>query len=293
MVFYLANQLWLSWVLLWTVLSLPVLSLLLSLPGMLTVRLQISCNSKAGLNGREVPDIKRLCPFPAPYCRYRLAVTRVTTGESFVLGQGQALPADHCGKLNCRIEKGRAYDMLGLFFLPVRNMGQVGVVVIPQPVALPAPPDLERYMAGAWQVKPGGGMAENHELRLYRPGDSLRQIHWKLSAKTGKLMIREAMEPRRGNLLLTMDIRGSAAELDRKFGQFLWLGQYLLERGLRYEMLVLGGSGIEEAKAASEADLMKAMEGFLGLTPAGEGSVLDREKTCAWHFHIGGGADED
>ena len=292
MVFYLANQLWLSWVLLWTVLALPVFSLVLSLPGMLTIRLEIICSGKTGLKDKEAVGVKRLCPVPAPYCRYRLAVTRVTTGESFVLQPGQDLPTDHCGKLVCRVEKGRAYDMLGLFFLPVRNLGQVGVVVMPRPVALPDPPDLERYMSSAWQVKPGGGFAENHELRLYRSGDSLRQIHWKLSAKSGKLVVREAMEPRRGRMLLTMDINGSAEALDEKFGQLLWMGKDLLERGLQYEILVLGGSGVLSRKIATENDLMKAVEDFLSLPPVTEGTALEREKKCAWHFHIGGVADE-
>lgn len=292
MVFYLANQLWLSWVLLWTVVALPGVSLLLSLPGMLTARLQILCNGKVCLNGREVPDVKRLCPFPAPYCRCRLAVTRVTTGEKWVLTEGQPLPTDHCGKLICRIEKGRAYDMLGLFFLPVRSLGQVGVVVMPKSAALQNPPDLERYMASAWQVKPGGGFAENHELRLYRPGDSLRQIHWKVSAKAGKLVIREAMEPRKGRMLLTMDVCGSAEVLDEKFGQLLWLGDHLLDRGLQYEICVLGGSGAVSRRIAAENDLLKAMEAFLGLPPVTEGTVLEREMKCTWHFHIGGVADE-
>ncbi len=292
MIFYLANQLWLSWVLMWTVIALPGFSLVLSLPGMLTTRLKLCCNGKAYLNDKETARVERRCPFPAPCCRYRLAVTRVTTGEKWVLEPEKPLPTDRCGKLVCRVEKGRAYDMLGLFFLPVRNLGQVGVVVMPEPVALPNPPDLERYMAGAWQVKPGGGFAENHELRLYRPGDNLQQIHWKLSAKAGKLVIREAMEPRRGCMLLTMDISGTAEILDEKFGQLLWLGKDLLERGLQYEIFVLGGSGVQNRKIATEMDLMKAMESFLSLPPVTERSVLDRELKCTWHFHIGGVADE-
>lgn len=292
MIFYLANQLWLSWVLLWTVVSLPGLSLLLSLPGMLTTRLTAKCSIRVTAGSKEVVEVTGDCPFPVPYFRCRLAVKRVTTGEKWVLPPEQPLPAEHCGKLNFRIEKARVYDHLGLFFLPVRNTGEAGVVVVPTPVTLSAPPDLERHLAQSWQVKPGGGMAENHELRLYRPGDNLRQIHWKLSAKTGKLMIREAMEPRRGRLLLTMDICGSAEEQDQKFGQLLWLGQYLLEKDLRYEVRVLSGVGMAEEKITSETDLFKAMDAFLSLPPVTEGSVLDREMKCTWHFHIGGGADE-
>lgn len=292
MIFYLANQRWLSWVLMWGTLALPGLSLLLSLPGMLSTRLVPKCSEKAMLGDTETVRVERSCLFPAPYCRYQLAVTRVTTGEKWMLTAQQPLPTDHCGKLVFRTKKGRVYDFLGLFYWPLRKSAAVGVVVMPKPVALPNPPDLQRYMAGAWQVKPGGGFAENHELRLYRPGDDLRQIHWKLSAKAGKLVVREAMEPRRGRMLLTMDVCGSAEQLDEKFGQLLWLGKDLLERGLQFEIYVLGGSGVIDRKIESESDLMKATEAFLSLSPVTEGSVLDRELRCTWHFHIGGVADE-
>ena len=292
MIFYLANQRWLSWVLMWTVARLPVLSLVLSLPGMIATRLIPSCSPKSPMGGEETVAVGRRCPFPAPYCRYQLEVKRVTTGEKWVQPANRALPTEHCGKLMCRVVKGRVYDFLGLFFLPVRSAAAVGVVVMPVPVARKSPPELERYMAAAWQVKPGGGYAENHELRLYRPGDSLRQIHWKLSAKTGKLVIREAMEPRKGRFLLTMDICGSAEELDYKFGTLLWMGEHLLGRGLRFEIRVLGGTGMAERQIAGESDFLEAVEAFLGLTPVREGSVLDRELPRGWHFHIGGGADE-
>lgn len=277
----------------WTVIALPGLSLLLSLPGMLCTRLVAKCSAKLAVGDRETVTVKGRSLLPVPEYTCRVAVRRVTTGQRWSLSLQQELPTQHCGKLVCRPEKGRVYDFLGLFFLPVRCGGEVGVVVMPEPRALSEKPELERHMAGAWQVKPGGGFAENHELRLYRPGDNLRQVHWKLSAKTGKLVVREAMEPRRGRFLLTMDICGSAEDLDEKFGQLLYLGRHLLDRDLRFEIRVLSGSGVAEAKVASEADLLKAMEGFLSLTPAYDGSILDREKTCAWHFHIGGGADEN
>lgn len=292
MVFYLANQLWLSWVLLWTVACLPGVSLLLSLPGMLTTRLVAACSEKTAMGSQKTVRVKGRCPFPVPYYRCRLAVERVTTGERWMLEPKEPLPTSHCGRLNFQIERGRVYDFLGLFFLPVRNSGEASVVVMPTPVVMTAPAELERHMSQSWQVKPGGGFAENHELRLYRPGDSLRQIHWKLSAKTGKLVVREAMEPLRGRLLLTMDIMGTAEELDQKFGQLLWLGQYLLERGLRFEICVLSAQGVTEHTVATELDLAGAMEALLSLPPVAEGTVLDRDLRCTWHFHIGGGADE-
>lgn len=43
----------------------------------------------------------------------------------------------------------------------------------------------------------GSDLTEPFRLREYAPGDSLRQIHWKLSSKLDRLVIREpGMPPR-------------------------------------------------------------------------------------------------
>ncbi|MDP0501323.1 MAG: DUF58 domain-containing protein [Verrucomicrobiota bacterium JB022] len=46
---------------------------------------------------------------------------------------------------------------------------------------------------GERQTRAGGG-AELMNLRLYRPGDALRQVSWKATARQGRLMVRETAE---------------------------------------------------------------------------------------------------
>ena len=41
----------------------------------------------------------------------------------------------------------------------------------------------------------GSDPTETFQIREYVPGDSLRQIHWKLSAKAGRYMVRDAAKP--------------------------------------------------------------------------------------------------
>ena len=41
----------------------------------------------------------------------------------------------------------------------------------------------------------GSDPTEIFQIREYVPGDSLRQIHWKLSAKAGRYMVRDAAKP--------------------------------------------------------------------------------------------------
>lgn len=43
-----------------------------------------------------------------------------------------------------------------------------------------------------------------HALRPYVPGDSLRQVHWKSTAKTGAMMVRQYEETRRSRMMLVL-----------------------------------------------------------------------------------------
>ena len=105
-------------------------------------------------------------------------------------------------------------------------------------------------------------------------------------------MLREPMEPERGRLLLTMDLCGSASELDVKLGKLLWLSKWLLEQGLSFEIGILTGNGIETWSVQGEWDLGQCMDALLCAPFCPEGSIRDRTFTAAWRYHIGGERDE-
>ena len=290
-VFYFAYLQWFAWLLLVGLLCLPVAALLISLPAMLSVRVSVSCALPVGLGEEEPVFLQVDCKLPAPPVTGRIRVTRSTTGEKWTLKQGKCLPADHCGQLLCQPVRVKVYDYLGLFFLPVQRKKELSVVVLPAPKQIRHLPDVEQLLAQAWVPKPGGGFAENHELRLYRPGDSLNQIHWKMSAKTGKYIVREAMIPRNSRVILTMELRGTAEELDGKFGQLLWLGQFLLEKELHHEWSVLTGDGLRTYTIVDEKTLSEAMALLLSESPAAADASWPALH-AGWHYRIGGVSDE-
>ena len=292
LVFYVAYQEWFSWIALLAVLGLPWLSLLVSLPGILTFRGEVTgpVSIPMGQSGRL--RLAGTSSFPVPPFMGKIRLHRCLTGETRRQKKNEDIPADHCGGIRAVPEKVRVCDYLGLFRFRVRKVESHTVLVRPEKLSMAAPPDLNRYLTQSWKPKPGGGYAENHELRLYRPGDSLNQIHWKLTAKTGKLTIREAMEPNRGRVLLTMDIRGTAGELDRKFGQLQWLGEYLLENNIPFEIRALSSDGVQAFAVTSGADLRSAVDSLLCCGPVSGGSVLEGEYPASWHYHIGGASDE-
>lgn len=292
MILNVAYQGWLAWLLLMALVWMPVLSLIVSLPAMLTVRVKPECGGVVSMGGNVVLGVKASSLFPMPRHRCRVRVTRAVTCESWVLQRGEPLPTEHCGELLCQPEKCCVYDYLGMFRLKVRKCDPSAVTVRPVSVKMPVTSELERHMAKSWRPKPGGGFAENHELRLYRPGDKLNQVHWKLTAKTGKLTVREAMEPLRNRLLLTMDLQGTPGEIDMKMGKLLWMGKYLLSREQQFEITVLTGEDVQSIPVGTEQMLMQAIDGLLGMPPAENGSVLHHCSAGDWCCHIGGGTDE-
>ena len=56
-----------------------------------------------------------------------------------------------------------------------------------------------------------------HALREYTPGDDRRNVHWKTTARTGRLMVRQFEETRRAHLLVIHDLDPQAWDEEEDF----------------------------------------------------------------------------
>lgn len=289
---YIAYDGWLSGVAMAVILGLPILSVLLSLPGMLTFRLKIQGTERLNMGESGELWLLGVSPWPIMPFRGHLKLKHLGTGQILSYHPDRGIPTEHCGGYWVTAEKCWVCDYLGLFALPIRRKENKQIIVRPKKVAVKDVPDLRQFVPKVWKPKFGGGYGENHELRLYRPGDSLNQVHWKLSAKTGTLTIREPMEPLRGRLLLTMTLSGSAEERDRKFGRLAWLGEYLLKQELAFELRVLTGEGIQGFQIANHRELKKALDALLCAPESVSGSIREQSFAASWQYHIGGQPDE-
>jgi uncharacterized protein (DUF58 family) len=54
------------------------------------------------------------------------------------------------------------------------------------------------------------GNATFHQLRPYEPGDDLRRIHWRSSARTGDLLVKQMVDTTRPELVVVLDNRETA-----------------------------------------------------------------------------------
>lgn len=61
----------------------------------------------------------------------------------------------------------------------------------------------------------------------------MRDIHWKLSAKTDSLIVREPIEPVRGQAVLSFDLAGTRDAVDRTLGLLQWCPTGFCHRSLR------------------------------------------------------------
>ncbi len=292
LVLYLAYQQWLAWIILVGYLVLPIFSLIVSLPAILTVRL--SLENRGGIPVGTPVSLRATVqsPFPVPVYRCRVQVTNVLTEESYLLEPGDPLPTDHCGMLWLDPNRCCVYDCLGLFSFPIRYAAASQLILRPAEKPTKTPKELQQHLARSWQPKPGGGFSEHHEIRLYRPGDSMNQIHWKLTAKTGKLMIREAMEPARGRVILSVDLNGTPEILDRKMEQLQAMGLSLLEQNLPFQLHAMTGDGKLHWPVDSRQAWTNVIDELLGCDPCQEDSVADLPMAALWRYHIGGEPDE-
>ncbi len=252
---------WFSWFVLILVLVLPVFSVIVSVLAMVRVRLQLSGPVRCGLGDPAFVTLQAMGGFlPLPMVCFRLQIRSVMSGKELVLRQqapGQEewyvpLDTDHCGVLSCTLSKGRIYDYLGLFGFPLRLPPGVEVSVEPKAVEPEELPNLSHFLARRRKPKAGGGFSEEYEMRDYRPGDSMRDIHWKLSVKTDRTIVREPQEPIRGLTLLTFDLQGPEGRVDRTLGRLLWLSQWLLEHDTPHQILWIDPQDCQMTQAVME-----------------------------------------
>ena len=289
--FFLLYRQWLSWIVLLTVIALPFVSLALSLPAMRSVTVRLRCPEKVrkGMPARTALEIT--CKYPAPPVRCRIRLHNVLTNQRYLGVPGERVPTGRCGMMHISYERLWICDYLGLFRRKMEQAETAIVYVLPRPIHADPPPKKESGITNLWRPKPGGGFSEEHDLRLYRPGDDLRQIHWKMSAKTGKLIYREPIEPVLQGYLVTLSLSGTPKAIEQKLSRLAGLGQELLDRQLAYRVQCMTGDGLREFEVSHMVAQEDMLCKLLGSTPVDTDQAA-KDPTVLWQHHIGGGSHE-
>ena len=241
---------WFSWYLFVLFLLLIPFDLLISLPGMLTGRISLTVPTslEQGEKGAVTAMTVRGKPFPSGCIKAWLRVSgsgssawrRIKCGAAHGSLCETAIDTSHSGVGVFSLGLFWASSLFGLFSMPLHTNYRAVVLVLPKPVKPPysvLPP-----RAVVFRPKPGGGFSEEHDLRPFHQGDSLRNVHWKLSAKFNSLIIREPLAPPAHSRLVQVARWTGPLNRDLILGRLLWVSDYLLARGLHHYVR-LGDSG--------------------------------------------------
>ncbi len=130
----------------------------------------------------------------------------------------------NCGNVAIRVKKVRIYDYLSIFAWTVgKNFETQNVLVLP--------PLRDMYLGrDRWYnetsedsdrfslYKKGDDPSEIFNVREFMDGDKIQRIHWKLSGKTGSLMVKEGSLPltKVVNIFIDLCVHGSSSKKDAR-----------------------------------------------------------------------------
>jgi len=139
----------------------------------------------------------------------------------------------------------RATDPLGMFFFEHRLREQTEVLVLPSPLVLPQMSVIRgmTFTAGGLHSAPvRGDSVEFLGIREYMPGDPLRRVDWKHSARYGDLFVRDFERFTQSEVCVLLDCSAALRHLPNSFEVMVKAASGALHQayagGLPFRMLV-------------------------------------------------------
>ncbi|MGV8846960.1 DUF58 domain-containing protein [Tessaracoccus sp.] len=194
-------------------------------------------------------------------------------GEGEVMRQRFRVPTARRGIVRVGPAESVAGDPFGLTGRQTRWSGMVDVFVHPRTVALPGRQsgfvhDLEGHASPHLTSSD----MNFHALRPYAPGDDRRHVHWRSTARTGALMVRQFEESRMSRVVVALDT-----------GRLAWLDDDEFELGVS----CAGSLAVQTLRGESPLALLTSGDVLAALSPA---RALDR--LCAVELSVGGGVSD-
>lgn len=140
----------------------------------------------------------------------------------------QSVTMRYAGSYEYRLRRVRVYDWTGWFYLTKSLKGSATTQLLPKVHEIPLQlSGAVRGFFGEAEVyddrRGGSDASETFQIREYIPGDRLQNIHWKLSAKTDELMVREHSLPKGAPIALLLGARGMERLSPEQRDRFLQL----------------------------------------------------------------------
>ena len=156
-----------------------------------------------------------------------------------------------------------AYDFMGLFPIPLKGQRAVYLLAEPQPEGEDVPAGLDGQLSEEPMRREQGSTLDDYAVRPYRPGDSLRIVHWKLSSKLDELVVREPESDHRPDVVLLFDLYGQPERVDALLDRLAACSLQLREKGRAHRL------GVGRWKRATMPESRGIGCGFCPISVAG------------------------
>lgn len=162
-----------------------------------------------------------------------------TVGRKTSVTAKLAIRGCKAGSLVLSTKKIRVCDAFGLFYLKKKELPERVLLVYPdmRDMAVHMEKPVETMGEGSRYSaeRPGQDVSEIFTLREYTEGDEVRKIHWKLSSKIDKTLVRDFSLPLNYSLFLLAELHFEGENTaDAVLELFCSLSRMLLESGINH-----------------------------------------------------------
>lgn len=203
------------------------------------------------------------------------------TGESHqteipfsVTGHGKSrqhivIKSSYCGKLKFFTETALIMDPLAIRCVKRALYSESSMYVMPATAEINTDDesrealDMESFRYS--QTRKGSDVSETYAIREYQPGDSIKRIHWKLTYKTGDVMVKEASYPIYNSMLILIETSFTENEfrpdwMSAMTEAAISVAAALTSRNISYEIGIFdhGEQKYRQKRIESEDDLWAA-----------------------------------
>lgn len=231
---------------------------------------------------------KSWLPAAKVLCQIRI-INDLTGEEQFLWMEASVPPKDrfhrdfllesaHCGRIYVELKKARLLDCFGLLSLSLSLKAGARLTVLPDlfscQVSLSPTPSLAEDSSLS---RRGDDPSEVFQLREYQQGDDVRRIHWKLSSKLDKLILRESSQTVDRSLLVYWDKRFpcTPAQMDAMAEITASVCQGLCDSGISFDLGWTEGEELELRSIGGEDQLLQTIPALV--TQAGKESCPELE----------------
>ena len=271
-VFFLCYKMWVSWICLIVILLIPVLSLVMSLIASRTMTFKVQCpgNVLIGTPTNILVTTGGIASYFS-FSKLKMTVTDRMAGttkkRTFVINDKgtSKIPVDtsHCGAYSYDLTWLTTYDLFGLFFTKTNVNKFNELLVKPAPSMPDIMPDMYGFKAKNLRKSKQPG-AEIYDIKEYQIGDSIRSIHWKMSAKKDTLLVKEPLEEYGGHSRVILRLTGDRDKFDLHLGQIVFTSRFYIEHETSHKIRIIPPDKGEVAfEIESETDLERAISKIL------------------------------